>query len=113
MNVGSIRERRSVARVALACVLVLALAEAGCDPRPLPLPGRGNDPRELPGQGTSDRTARTPQGELAPKYVAGKEAPATLIAEDGSRCTVPEPRYREVSIGERVLCAWRTGSRTP
>jgi hypothetical protein len=51
------------------------------------------------------------EAALTSKVVAGKEPPTTLIAEDASRCTVTEGRYREIQIGDRALCAWRTGDR--
>jgi|SRR5688500_16431292 len=96
--------------------IVLAIVSGACaGPRPLALPGKDRgDPREMPG--STSRGGRENLGQdngLEAKHVAGKQAPATLIAEDGYRCVVPEPRYREVRIGERVLCAWRMGDRAP
>jgi hypothetical protein len=44
---------------------------------------------------------------ISRRPVSGKEAPGTLIARDGARCTVTEARFKEVAIGERVTCAWR------
>jgi hypothetical protein len=40
------------------------------------------------------------------KRVKAKEAPATLVADDNARCTVTEQRYRDTSVGDRVMCAW-------
>jgi hypothetical protein len=42
------------------------------------------------------------------KVVHGKEAPATLLATDRSRCTVTEQRFKEVKEGDKVTCAWRS-----
>jgi hypothetical protein len=95
--------------------ILLAIASTACaGPRPLALPGKHGDPREMPG--STSRGGRENLGQangLDAKRVTGKEPPATLIAEDGHRCAVPEPRYREVQIGETVLCAWRRGDRAP
>jgi hypothetical protein len=44
---------------------------------------------------------------MARKSVYGKEAPATVVAADGSRCTITKKRFDEVKEGEKVLCAWR------
>jgi hypothetical protein len=108
--IAALRTRRAL------IVIGVAVASAGCaGPQPLALPGKDRgDPREMPGS-----TSRGP-GEnvgqvngLDAKNVSGKVPPATLIADDGHRCVVPEPRYREVQIGERVLCAWRRGDRSP
>ena len=44
---------------------------------------------------------------MARKPVHGKEAPATVVAFDGTRCTVTERRFAEVKEGEKVWCAWR------
>jgi hypothetical protein len=105
--------RRSSIGIAAACGAALALSLVGCVPRPLALPGREADPRELPGRGPGGTTTKVQDNALASKPVAGKEPPSTLIAEDGSRCLVPDRAYRETRIGAHVLCAWRTGSRTP
>jgi len=101
--------------VAVACAaLVLALGASACvgGPQPLRIPRGGHDPRETPGS-RGDRGARVLEAALTSKVVAGKEPPTTLIAEDASRCTVTEGRYREIQIGDRALCAWRTGDRAP
>jgi len=81
--------------------LVLA---AGCNKMQhlsKPTIGRGGD---------SDRptTSVRSAGGIAPtrKAVAGKEEPFTLVAEDKSRCRVPEQQFRETSLGELVWCAW-------
>jgi hypothetical protein len=106
---------RARGRTALMTLALVSLTTACAGPRPLALPGKNRDPREMPGS-TSSRGGREDLGQangLEAKHVAGKEPPATLIAEDGDRCTVPEPRYRDVRIGEKVLCAWRTGDRAP
>jgi hypothetical protein len=47
-----------------------------------------------------------PRSEVASKKVSGKEDPNVLIAADRTRCTVSADKYREVALGESVLCAW-------
>jgi hypothetical protein len=96
-------------RLGLICAVAL-LSQACAGPRPLALPGRERNPRELPGS-TDRAVARAQETDLDAKVVAGKEPPATLISEDGFRCAVTELRYREAQIGERTVCAWRRGAR--
>ena len=102
-------------RHAAPIVIALTVAAGCAGPQPLPLPGKERgDPREMPG--STSRASGEDRGRengLAAKNVSGKMPPATLIANDGHRCVVPEPRYHDVQIGERVLCAWRRGDRSP
>ena len=42
------------------------------------------------------------------KRVTGKEAPSTLVARDGARCTVTAKRFDQVREGEVIWCAWRS-----
>jgi hypothetical protein len=101
-------------RGALIALTLSWVTTACAGPRPLALPGREGGPREMPGAGsTRGRGTWGDEVGLAAKHVAGKEPPSTLIAEDGSRCSATERQYRETSIGEKALCAWRTGSRAP
>jgi len=94
-----------------ACALAI-LAGACAGPRPLEMPGPGVDPRRA-GRPEENRNVTQVDHGLAAKVVAGKEEPATLIAKDRSRCTVPEQRFREIQVGETALCPWRTGDRAP
>ena len=92
-------------------VVVVALTLAsGCAKQPTNL---GFPPRttgKVPGV-TATGTGTGLADGLALKQVAGKEEPATLIAEDRSRCTVPASRFRNTEIGSRAICDWRTGER--
>jgi hypothetical protein len=95
---------RTIRRLTVVALVPLGSWTVACGgPRPLSLPGRGGTSREPTG-------ARGPRSsipsELAAKKVAGKEAPVTLIAVDGSRCPVTEGRFRDTPIGATVLCAW-------
>ena len=87
-------------------VLLLALTAVGCVSWQ-----RGNG--QLPNPATPPprpgMTANSGSGvpEISQKPVDGKSAPATLIAKDGTRCTVSESKFRETSIGEKVSCAWQ------
>ena len=47
------------------------------------------------------------------KRVDGKESPATLVAVDRSRCTVPADRFRDIQVGDDVVCAWTATDRAP
>jgi hypothetical protein len=85
-------------------ILASLAAVTGCMP-PSVLernPGRppGDGGRELP-QGMA-----APRGDWASRKVNGKEEPNRLIAADRSSCTVSADKFREVSIGESVFCAW-------
>ena len=73
----------------------------GADTKPQGIPG--GDGRTMPGQGTMGREA----GALW-KTVRGKREPASLIADDKTECIVPESKWKETSIGEKVLCDWRS-----
>jgi hypothetical protein len=99
-------------RAALACALVAALLPLACRPQPLTIPGKARDPREMPGT-TGNRAPARPEPAVASKRVSSKEAPATLVAEDGSRCIVTEGQYRDTRVGDTAWCAWRTNDRAP
>ncbi len=103
------RPRR--ARALPACALAIGAATCA-GPRPLEIPGPGVNPRHAGRPPENQNVTQVDHG-FAAKIVAGKEEPTTLIAKDGSRCTVPEPRFREIQIGENALCPWRTGDRAP
>ena len=42
------------------------------------------------------------------KTVSAKEEPMTLVALDGTLCTVTPAKYNKVKIGDRVVCGWRS-----
>ena len=46
----------------------------------------------------------------ATKRVATKEAPDTVIAEDGAACRLSHSRFEEVKVGQRLLCDWQPGA---
>jgi hypothetical protein len=53
---------------------------------------------------------------LSRKTVVAKEGDATLVADDGSRCRIPQRSFVEVQTGDEHTCAWNEGSdagRTP
>lgn len=58
------------------------------------------------GCATDPGTRRGEGYRIGSKMVAGKEAPATLYAEDGSHCLVTPGRFERVRIGDRVWCNW-------
>ena len=103
-----------VARLAL---LAYAVVLSGCTTINM-VPGRrsGDTITErtpearLPASGPPERTASSIEGRpgvsMGRKVVAAKEAPATLIAEGGLRCTVETSRFERVKPGDKVLCAW-------
>lgn len=78
------------ARPRLRAVL-LGLLLSGCVSIPLPMRGLGG--------------AR-PAPALDRKLVVGKQAPADLIAEDGTRCRTTESRFKRTLIGSEAWCVW-------
>lgn len=70
---------------------LLWLSVAACGAIPLPIRGLhgGDHPPSL------DR-----------KLVVGKDAPVTLIAEDGTRCVTSPDRFERTRIGAEVWCVW-------
>jgi hypothetical protein len=67
------------------------LAVAACGAIPLPIRGLhgGDQPPSL------DR-----------KLVVGKDAPVTLVAEDGTLCITSRDRFEQTRIGSEVWCVW-------
>lgn len=41
------------------------------------------------------------------KVVTAKEAPATLVAVDGTICHVTAGRFERISTGDRAWCGWQ------
>ena len=73
--------------------------------------GWGGKPDVLPEMPMSDRSSSTDQTALAIeafglKPVNGKEEPRTLIARDGTTCTVSKDKYESTQIGTTVWCTW-------
>ena len=65
------------------------------------LPSPGSPAPQGTGQGAIESRMKT-------KRVVAKDAPTTLIADDRSRCTVSERKFRDTEIGSDVLCDWRS-----
>ena len=65
------------------------------------------------GKVAGQRPGANTDASLSRKRVDSKVDPATLVALDGSRCTVTESRYRDIKAGDNVSCDWRVGSRAP
>jgi len=91
--------------------LLCATLWVGCakSPRPVLDPASAAVSGKVIGQ----RPGATSEANLSRKRVDTKESPATLVASDGSRCTVNESRYRDTKIGDDVSCDWRVGTRAP
>ena len=74
--------------------------------------GRKQPGVEMPGDGRETgllrKTNKTAVTGMAKKEVFGKREPVTLISKDKTECTVPEPKFRETAVGEKVRCEWRT-----
>jgi hypothetical protein len=98
-------------RIAIAAVL--AVGVSGCFRPQFPgsdrvfpstevLPRRPGVDAKSPQEGS---TMATP----ASKQVSDKEAPVTLIARDGSRCSVTAKRFASTREGDVVWCAWAGG----
>lgn len=49
----------------------------------------------------------SPEGGWGSKIVAFKEEPATLVARDGTLCTVTASKFQNAKEGDRVWCHWR------
>ncbi|MFN2564050.1 MAG: hypothetical protein ABR499_03455 [Gemmatimonadaceae bacterium] len=114
MDVCKPRIRRTASGLLFACASVLALSAAHGCVRPI-VPG-------VPGLGMDTLSIRRPPGDhgrrgeliqVSEKVVAGKQAPSTLLAEDGSRCTVTKKRFEDTREGDRATCGWRRDDRAP
>lgn len=81
-------------------VLVVAVFLLGCVRTQRPEITTVGGGRRLPQTGGAARAA------ISQKVVSGKDEPTTLIAHDGSTCTVTAQKFRETAIGEKVWCAW-------
>jgi hypothetical protein len=71
----------------------------------------GGPPDMLPRVGLTDGRSSTDQSARAIeayglKPVNGKEEPHTLIARDGTTCTVSKEKFESTRIGTSVWCTW-------
>ena len=90
--------------LALGCWRPLEIVQDKVGSMP-PGPRMPANPRPGSGPGAARDTALPVA--IATKPVVGKEAPVTLFARDGTSCVVPESKFREVVLGQRVRCGWR------
>ena len=71
---------------------------------------RGEPVTAVPGsEGTATSIptrGRAPTPGVLRKRVAAKQDPNVLLAEDGTSCPVTADRYRDVSVGDHVVCMW-------
>jgi hypothetical protein len=99
--------RKDSSFVALTFIsLSLLWLAGGCRVQPVTLPGKERDPRALPGA-PDNRAVTAENAQVSMKWVTSKEAPTTLIADDGTRCTVSEKQFNDTRIGDSALCVWR------
>jgi hypothetical protein len=57
------------------------------------------------GSPSTGRNARSTEG-YGRKPVHGKEDPSTLIARDGTTCTVGKKKYDSTRVGKSAWCTW-------
>ena len=93
--------KASVFRVVLLTALCGTLA---CNVRWL---GKGQSllPAANEGSPATGRNARSTEG-YGLKPVHGKEEPSTLIARDGTTCTVGRKKYDSTRVGKSAWCTW-------
>ena len=84
-------------RLRRALPLALTLSLASC----IRLGGQPGLP------GAEGPSVSTPNRGLMRKRVAAKEEPNLLLAHDGTSCPVTAERYRDVAVGEHVVCVWQ------
>ena len=105
----------------LSCAIVTAVTFSACSrsgrptgtgPMGLPSPSELQPAGSLPSIGTQSPTGRA-AATASRKKVAEKEEPATLIANDRTRCTVTADRFKNTRVGDDAICDWRTGDRAP
>ena len=84
----------------------------GSGPLGLPSPSELQPAGSLPSVGGQSPTGQT-TATASRKRVAEKEEPATLIANDKTRCTVTADRFKDTHLGDNAICDWRTGDRAP
>ena len=73
--------------------------------------GWGGKPDVLPEMPMGNRSSSTDPNAHAIevvglKLVNGKEEPRTLIARDGTTCTVSKDKYESSQIGTTAWCTW-------
>ena len=91
-------------RHSILCLCVIA-SSAACF-RPL-FPGSEKIfPPDGPTPGGSQSDDRSTAG-LIRKRVAEKLEPATLLSNDGYRCTTTAERFKDIRLGSNVWCAWQ------
>ena len=102
-----------VSRTRITIAVVLVLGATGCVRPVFPGSERFFPSRDAlsrrPGSDTTSAHDASAQAMPARKRVSDKEAPSTLIARDGSRCTVTAKRFSEIREGEEAWCAWTSG----
>ena len=85
-------------RRALMIAAILALAAlpcvTGCRPRYVELDGRG-------------AVVKSNRLGWYHKKVVTKQAPETLVADDGTICRVAPDRFRSTAAGALVYCNWQ------
>ena len=84
-------------RLGYAFLLIITFSLTSCIR--LPLPGAEGTSASLP--------TRDAKPGLLRKRVAGKQDPNLLLAEDGTSCAVTANRYRDVAVGDHVVCVWQ------
>jgi hypothetical protein len=102
-----------VPRSGVMIATVLVMGATGCVRPAFPgserfFPSRDVLPRR-PGSDTTSAQDGSAMAMPARKQVSDKEAPSSLIARDGSRCTVTAKRFSETRVGEEAWCAWTSG----
>jgi hypothetical protein len=91
---------RAVLLAALVCVPGCVKVGWGGPPDMLPKMGLTDG-----GSSSTNQNARATEA-FGLKLVNGKEEPTTLIARDGTTCTVSKDKYDSTKIGTSAWCTW-------
>ena len=97
-------------------MLLFAAMSIGCTTSNRhPAGARPFDPAQaaVSGKVIGQRPGSSTEANASRKIVDAKQDPATLVASDRSECVVTAERYRDVKVGDKVICDWRAGTRAP
>lgn len=81
----------------LSLLLLASFVACGCSPR-------ADQVFVAPGQFVSGSSGAQPG--YAIKLVRAKEAPSTVLGDDGSRCGLTAERFDTVKEGDWLACEW-------